>query len=112
MDHLETEILKINSLRAGDYHVTFLSCHPADKSLECHKYYLDDNDVLVYDARILITPKRKPYLVKYILWSDSIHLTDYFVLYMALLVLTRTLTLILPKQNCFTLLEVPSYIIE
>ena len=51
INHHETEILKIHSLRTGDYHVTFFSRHPANKHLcddvarwwpEWHEYYLDD----------------------------------------------------------------------
>ena len=33
VNHHETEILKINSLRTEDYHVNFLSRHPFDKNL-------------------------------------------------------------------------------
>ena len=33
VNHPETKILKMGSLRIGDYHVTFLSRHPADKHL-------------------------------------------------------------------------------
>ena len=85
MNYLETKILKINSLCIGDYHITYLSRHPADKHLcdnaarwwpEWHEYYLDDNNIPVYCDRTLFSPKRKPDLAKYMLWSDSVHLTD------------------------------------
>ena len=33
VNHHETEILKMDFFRTGDYHVTFLSHHPADKHL-------------------------------------------------------------------------------
>ena len=33
VNHHETEVLKLDSLRKGDCHVTFLSRHPADKHL-------------------------------------------------------------------------------
>lgn len=33
MNHIGTTILKMNSSRTGNYHVTFLSRHPADKYL-------------------------------------------------------------------------------
>ena len=41
-----------------------------------HSYQLDDNSVLVYGAQILFSPKRKPNLKKFMLWSDSVHLMD------------------------------------
>ena len=53
---------------SGDYHVSFLARHPADKHLcdekdrwwpEWHEYMSDDNSVPVYGARILFSPKRK-----------------------------------------------------
>ena len=72
----------MDSLRTGDYHVTFLSRHPADKHLcddnarcwhEWYEYYLDDEDVPVYGARIHFSPKRKPDQTKYMLMTDSVH---------------------------------------
>ena len=46
-----------------------------------HEYQLDDNNVPVYGARMLISSKRKPNLKTFMLWSDSVHLTDtkYFI---------------------------------
>ena len=79
-NHHETEILKMNSLLTGDYHVTFLSRHPTDNGslwwFDWHEYYLDESNIPVYDARMLFSPRRKPDLTKYILWTDSVHLTD------------------------------------
>ena len=37
---------------------------------------LDDNNVSVYGARILFSPKRKPNLKKYMLLSNFVHFTD------------------------------------
>ena len=68
-----------------DYHVTFSSRHPSENNLcddearwwpllyEC---VLDKDDLLVNGARILLGPNQKPDLKKFILWTDSIHLTD------------------------------------
>ena len=76
INHHETEILKIDLLCTGNYHVTFLSHHPADKYicddvnrwlLEWHKYYLDDSNIPIYGAHMLFSPKRNPYLTKYML---------------------------------------------
>ena len=63
----------------------FVSRHPSDNTL-CndaarwwqlwYEYVLDKNNVPVYGARILFEPTRKPDLKKYVLWTDSIHLTD------------------------------------
>ena len=74
----------------GDYHITFLARHPDDKYLcddkerqwpEQHEYKLDDNNIPVYGARMLFSPKRKPSLKTYMLWSDSVNLTNtkYFI---------------------------------
>jgi len=72
----ETEILKIDSLRTGDHHVTFLFRHPADKHLcddvahwwpEWHEYCLDNSNISVYGARMLFSPKRKAESSKYTL---------------------------------------------
>ena len=66
----------MGSLRTGDYHVTFLSKRPADKHLcddkarwwpEWHGYYLDDENVYSYGARMLFSPKRKSDQLKYML---------------------------------------------
>ena len=85
INHFETLQLQLDSETTGDYHVTFLSRHPSDNTL-CddaarwwplwYEYVLDKNNVPVYGARILFGPTRKPDLKKYILWTDSIHLTD------------------------------------
>ena len=85
VNHYETKILKMDSLRTGDYHVTFLSRHSADNQLfddvshwwpEWHEYYLDDSNIAVYNDRILFIPRRKPDSTKSILWTESVHLTD------------------------------------
>ena len=69
----------------GDYHVIFLSHHPDDKYLcddvacwwpEWHDYSLDDENIPVYVSRILFKPSSKPDLAKYMVWIDSVHLTD------------------------------------
>ena len=69
----------------GDYHVTFLSRHPDDNHLcddvarwwpEWHEYSMNDENIPVYGSRMLFKPNRKPDLKKYMLWSDSVHLTD------------------------------------
>ena len=75
----------MNSKRTGDYNVTFISRHPNDNSF-CddkahwwhllHEYKNDKNDVLIYGAHMLFGPKHKPDSNKYILWIDSVHLTD------------------------------------
>ena len=73
-----------------DYHLIFLVRHPDDRYLyddkarwqpEWHEYKLNDNIDPVYETRMLFSPKRKPYLNVYMLWSDSVHLTDtkYFI---------------------------------
>ena len=75
----------MNSLRTGDYHVTFLSRHCDDKHLctdkarwwpEWHNYYLDDENFPMYGAHMLFSPKGKADQTNYILWTDSVHLTD------------------------------------
>ena len=85
VNHIETAILKMNSSTTGDYHVTFLSRHPDDNHLcddvarlwpECHEYLLDGDNVPVYGSRILFKSNCKPNLAKYMLWTDSVHLTD------------------------------------
>ena len=70
--------------------VTFLARSPDDKYLcdnksqwwhEWHEYKLDDNNVPVYGARMMSLLKQNLKLKKYMLWSDSVHLTDakYFI---------------------------------
>ena len=41
-----------------------------------HKYQNDKNNVPIYGARMLFGKERKPNPDKYILWIDSVHLTD------------------------------------
>ena len=62
----------MDSLRRGNYHVTFISRHPANKYLcddavrwlsEWQEYYLDDFNII-------------PDLTKYTMQTDSVHLTD------------------------------------
>ena len=75
----------MDSKRTGDYHVTFLSRHPNDNNI-CddnarwwplwHEYEHDKSGVPIYGARMLLGPKREPHSNKYILWTDSVHLTD------------------------------------
>ena len=69
----------------GGHHVTFLSRHPDDNHLcddvarwwpEWHEYLLNDDNIPVYGSRMLFKPNRKPNLAKYMLWTDSIHLSD------------------------------------
>ena len=75
----------------GDYHVTFLSRHPDDNHLcddaarwwpEWHEYSMNDENISVYGSRMLFKPNRKPDLKKYMLWSDSVHLTDFPALFL------------------------------
>ena len=65
----------MNSLRIGDYHITFLSHHPADKHLcdsvsrwwlEWHEYYLDDSKIPVFGVHMLFifNPRRNLDLTK------------------------------------------------
>ena len=90
INYEETALLKMNPETTGDYHVNFLARHPDDTHLcddkarwwpEWHEYKLDSNNIPVYGARVLFSPKRKPNLKKYMLWSDSVTLTDsnYFI---------------------------------
>ena len=85
INHFETVHLQLDPETTGDYNGTFLSRHPSDNNLFndearwwplWYEYVLDKDDVPVYGARILLGPTRKPDLTKYILWTDSIHLTD------------------------------------
>ena len=73
INHVETSILNINPATTGDFHVTFLTRHTDDKHLcdnrarwwpEWHEYQLDADNVSVYGARMLFSPKRKPNLKK------------------------------------------------
>ena len=41
-----------------------------------YEYTNNTDNVPVYESRILLGPKRKPDPSKYILWTDSIHLTE------------------------------------
>ena len=84
LNHHETEILKVYSLRTGYSRVTFLSRHHVDKKLcnyvahwwpEWYEYYLDDSNIPVSDVRMLFSQKLKPNLTKYMLWTNSAHLT-------------------------------------
>ena len=90
INHEETTLLKMELETANDYHITFLTRHPDDKRLcddkaqwwpEWHEYKLVSHNVPVYGAHMLFSPERKPNPKKYMLWSDSIHLTDskYFI---------------------------------
>ena len=85
INHIETKLLNMDSKSTGDYHVTFISRHPKDNDLcddkarwwpLCHEYKNDTNNVPIYGARMLFGPKRKPDSTKYILWTDSVPLTD------------------------------------
>ena len=71
--------------RTGDYRVTFVSRHSADKHfynnisrwwLEWNEYYLDEENFPVYGSCMLLNPNRKPNLTQYMLWTDSVHLLD------------------------------------
>ena len=85
INHEENQFLNMNPQKTGGYHVTFLFRHTSD----CHlcddnsrwlplwyEYVLDKDNSPVYESRILLGPNRKPNLKKYILWTDSVHLTD------------------------------------
>ena len=75
----------MNSKRTDDYHITLTLQYPNDNNL-CddkarwwllwYEYKKNKNDVPIYSARMLCGPKRKPDSNKYILRTDSIHLTD------------------------------------
>ena len=77
--------LKMNSKTTCDYHVIFMSRHPDDVIL-CddkarwwplwYEYTNNLDNVPIHRARILFRQKRIPDPNKYILWTDSIHLTD------------------------------------
>ena len=75
----------MDSKSTGNYHVTFISRHPKNNDLcdettrwwpLCHEYKNDKNNLPIYGARMLFGPKRKPDSNKYILWTDSVPLTD------------------------------------
>ena len=62
VNHIETEILKMDPSTTGDYHVTFLCLHPDDNHfcddvtrwwLECHEYSVNDENIPVYGSRML-----------------------------------------------------------
>ena len=42
---------------------------------EWHEYSVNDENIPVYGCRMLFKPNRKLDLTKYMLWSDSVHLT-------------------------------------
>ena len=75
----------MNSRTTGNYHVTFVSRHTSDNHL-CddtsywwplwYEYVIDKNDIPVYRSRIVLGPNRKLNIKKYIIWTDSVHLTD------------------------------------
>ena len=77
--------MNLDSKHIGDYHAIFISRYPDDGHL-CddtarwfplwHEYKNDKNNVPLYGTSMLFGPKRKPDLSKYILWTDSVHLTD------------------------------------
>ena len=81
----ETCKLDMEPQTTEDCQVTFLSGLPSDKHL-CddtsrwwplwYEYVLDTNNIPVYGARILLGPNRKPNTKKYILWTNSVHLSD------------------------------------
>lgn len=71
--------------RTGDYCVTFLSRHLAGKYLcdnvncwwsEWNEFYLDEENIPLYGYRMIFKPNRKPNLAWYMLWTDSVHLTN------------------------------------
>ena len=68
VNHEETANLKIDALHTGNYHVNFLSRYPNTNHLcdniirwrlEWYVYQLDDQNISVYEARMLYSPKRK-----------------------------------------------------
>ena len=90
INYVEPTILNMHTDTTGDYHDTFLARHPDDKHLcddkarwwpEWHEYQLDDNNVPVCGARMLFSTKLNQNLKKFVLGSDSVHLTDtkYFI---------------------------------
>ena len=75
MNHVDAKQLKMNSLRTKDYYVNFLSRHSDDSYLcddiarwwiNWHGYHLDNQNVSMYNDRILFCPKRETTLNKYI----------------------------------------------
>ena len=85
INQLETAHFKMDPSTSDNYCVTFLSRHPDDNHLcddvarwwlEWHEYSLNDDNILVYGSRMLFKPNRKPNLSKFMLWTDSIHLSD------------------------------------
>ena len=108
INHAETALLNMNSKRTDGYHVTFISRYPKDRYL-CdnmgrwwllwHKYQNDKNNVPIYGARMLFGKERKPNPDKYVLWIDSVRLTDFFYyLYGPFLILTHTQMLSQPNN--------------
>ena len=66
----------MNPETTSGYHVNFLARHPDDKHLcddkaqlwpEWHECKLDSDNIPVYGARVLFSPKQKPDLKKYML---------------------------------------------
>ena len=43
---------------------------------EWHKYSLNDDNISFYGSCMLFKPNKRPDLTKYMLWTDSIYLTD------------------------------------
>ena len=75
----------MDSKNIGDYRLTFISRHPEDNhpyddTIRCwplwNEYKNDTNNVPMYGTQMLFGPKRKSDPSKYILLTDSIHLTD------------------------------------
>ena len=85
INHAETALFDLDSQNTCDYHVIFISQHQDDSHL-CDntarwwplwcEYKNDENNFSLYGTRILFGPKRKHNPSKYILWTDSVHLTD------------------------------------
>ena len=81
VNHIETAILKMNPSTTGGYHVIFLSRHPDDNHLCGGLSGMNTRWTMIislcYSSRMLFKPNRKPNLAKYILWTESVHLTDF-----------------------------------
>ena len=98
----------------GNYHITFLSRHPNDAHLcddaarwwpKWYKYSLNDENIPIYGSRILFKQNRKSAQTKYMLWTDSVHLTDSSFPIMESLILTHGPTLLLLKQSLIYVIE-------
>ena len=72
----ETSLLNMTPETTDDYHVNFLARHLDDSHLcdekarwwlEWHEYKLISNNIPVYSARVLFSPKQKPNLKKYVM---------------------------------------------